>query len=502
MSLLSLYPELHLYLSQYLDRNEHKTIRLTCKTLADIFALVAVTKVVINTTNTRFTETIGILSGRSSVTNPPVHAIKKLDLTHRAYNHPADQPAVVPKIEDINGFLAALSSLVKVREISWMSDGSDLEFCSQMGAVLSSYPELMSLDLLLSSCFPLPIIGHFRNLKTLSCNASCFNPFSLVNCNKMDMTRHIITLAPILKKSPGLVNLSLALHGRSLGCIFGPSEVSALHLCPHHVSLNFCSSPALLLPHLQHLKVLELIGVGSRLLSGVHKSLNEFWWGMTDLHLQLEKITVDYVPDALVGYLQQYQGLESFEYDPGVFKRRDVGGQQVFSACSRDLCCKGLPSHSATLRKVVIDTQFEDEWAWSPDIQTGLAKCSALQDLGIGVTYAQLEASLGAASAATSYWSPIHLLLDSITQQNPEVHELYIHSQLPIGTNHDSRADYYSSLATRCRMVEESITSYVPRAEVKSLPKIHTIWKRGQRLCTCLWIASTSAGQPLSYKRK
>ncbi|KAF9040025.1 hypothetical protein BJ165DRAFT_1531010 [Panaeolus papilionaceus] len=103
-------------------------MHLTCKILADIFVLVAVTKVVINTRKARFTETIGILSGQSSVTNPPVHIIKKLDLTHQAYLCPADQPVVIPKIEDVSGFLAALSSLVKVREISWTSDGSNLKF--------------------------------------------------------------------------------------------------------------------------------------------------------------------------------------------------------------------------------------------------------------------------------------------------------------------------------------------------------------------------------------
>ncbi|KAF9040024.1 hypothetical protein BJ165DRAFT_1407162 [Panaeolus papilionaceus] len=126
----------------------------------------------------------------------------------------------------------------------------------------------------------------------------------------------------------------------------------------------------------------------------------------------------------------------------------------------------------------MICAKFEDEWVWSPDIQTGLAKCSVLKHLGIGVTYAQLEASSGTASTATSYQSPIHLLLDSIMLHNPNVHELKIHSQFPIGPDYYSKADYYSVVLTMCKMLEESITSYVPQAEVKSLPKIYAIQKQ------------------------
>lgn len=92
-------------------------MRLTCKTFADIFAFIAVNKVTIDMTKENFMETIDILSGQSSVTNPPIHAIRKLTLVHQAYYTLYGQPMAVPKITDINGFLKALSSLVYVNEL-------------------------------------------------------------------------------------------------------------------------------------------------------------------------------------------------------------------------------------------------------------------------------------------------------------------------------------------------------------------------------------------------
>lgn len=255
-----------------------------------------------------------------------------------------------------------------------------------MGTILSSYPELSSLELILNNCASMPILRRFHNLETISYNA-------YLTSTPADMT--IYDIGQALAQSPALRDLFLLMSQPTY--YSGVDEMMALlekaGVCfsLQNVTIKMCESALPLLPHLQHLKVLTM-HTGHRSPLGSRKCLDEFWKRMTGMNVELEEIFVDHVPDALVGYLRHYQGLRSFRFDT-LNSQLDAQKRRVFGTCSRELYCEALPSHSLTLKKVLIRTEYEDSWGWSPEIQPGLAKCTALEHLGIGVTYGQLQDS-------------------------------------------------------------------------------------------------------------
>ncbi|KAF9040030.1 hypothetical protein BJ165DRAFT_349400 [Panaeolus papilionaceus] len=258
----------------------------------------------------------------------------------------------------------------------------------------------------------------------------------------------------------------------------------------------FCESPLAVLPHLQHLKVLSVC-VGDENPRETRKFMNEFWRGMTDMNVELSEIIVNHVPDALVDYLQHYHGLEFFRFDTFDDHLLRAGIRGMFGTCVVELYCEGLPSHASTLKKVMIRTEYQDDWGWSPQIQPGLAKCSALEYLGIGVTFLQLLKSCPSEKTWTSESRrPIHLLIDCIVQECPSVRVLELYTQLTTRPG-----AYCKYIAQRMwGMFTESITSYVPPAEVISLPKIRTVQSYQNSYYPLNFVANAQGGRPLSYE--
>lgn len=249
----------------------------------------------------------------------------------------------------------------------------------------------------------MPVLRRFHNIETISYKVQSFPN------QRADMSMHDI--GQTLAQSPDLRTLSLRMsdlpvaYHNGLEQMMEPLEKAGVRLRLRNLTLTFCESPLAVLPHLQHLKVLSMC-VGDENTRETRKFMNEFWRGMTDMNVELSEIIVNHVPDALVDYLQHYHGLEFFRFDTFDDHLLRAGIRGMFATCVVELYCEGLPSHASTLKKVMIRTEYQNDWGWSPQIQPGLAKCTALEYLGIGVTFFQLLQSCPSEEAWTSERRP------------------------------------------------------------------------------------------------
>ncbi|PPR06070.1 hypothetical protein CVT24_004228 [Panaeolus cyanescens] len=481
MHLDSLAPELILQIAGHLSRRHWQRLRLTCKVLSETLAALVVNKISINADRKNVTELLDSIMGRSVLT-PPIYAIKALDITslRETVIPPSDSddkshPYYDPKRPErdeafMKELLPVLLRLTHVQKIRWEIHSNEAESSlDQVGKIVSSYPLLESLKLVVFDYGSIPSLRLFRNLLDLDYGGYDI----LAPTSPIDDLCHVIVQSPKLRK------LSFdSKWYRELDDLLQPCSAAGMQLPLDTIVVESCNSPLSLLPHVHHLKILDLTSSGKydRYNASRHPDLEKFWLGMLQTDTAITQLGVDHVPPSLIQYLKSYSGLETFRFIASHGSPTDVSRNMA-----SDFYNEALANHRATLKKLTIRFDYAEEWCWTPEIQTALSKCTVLRRVKFGVTRAQIEESVPPVlnseedntveTPAETEPLPLHVIIHRIAKECPSIRTLELRSTLA-----ELLPDRFESYTLQNELwdaFEKSLTAYESEEGVKALPFIY-----------------------------
>jgi hypothetical protein len=189
--------------------------------------------------------------------------------------------------------------------------------------------------------------------------------------------------------------------GSSLHSLFLSYPPSTPPLRLRHLGLRhmFVKLDDITLPHLQHLKSLDL----SHMLEPRHHSflqedstespstiaageyavgshIDHIWDVLAKSHIHLEEITLTNVTPAFLDYIERYSGLRKISLSNFAFKT----GEQSDESAAR-FWDRSLPKHCTTIEKLEVDAPFEGKWSLDEQSLATITQCQALKLLLVSV---------------------------------------------------------------------------------------------------------------------
>ncbi|KAK0494111.1 hypothetical protein EDD18DRAFT_382613 [Armillaria luteobubalina] len=370
--LLQLPVELLLKISELLNRESQKNLRLVCKSLNDATIELVFVDFNITVTEDALLSDRAMLKALAARTTDIWRYVKVLHLVQSPRLVPPFASEKMPKksIKVISsGLYRAIVSLENITTVDWFSVKPVDD--TIIGAVISSIcrlPSLRTFILYMANKMhrQLPRF-HLKNLTSLDLSFSgpSWDEFL---CD---------SLPSILENCPDLSFLALADHTRgpatTLGSLFQdlrrPLRLKSLILSKIRVPPSI-----ILVPHFQFLAVLSAAP------SGMFPP--KFWSGLHNVHLR--SVNVDDVNTELLDYLLSYTGAEEFRFQlPEDNAEYDELGTKFFSQI--------LPHHSATLKILSIQPRFEGMWSFQESTILPILQCRNLVTLWVSLRFSDIS---------------------------------------------------------------------------------------------------------------
>ncbi|KAK0214155.1 hypothetical protein IW262DRAFT_1409019 [Armillaria fumosa] len=370
--LLQLPVELLLKISELLNRESQKNLRLVCKSLNDATIELVFADFNITVTEDALLSNRAMLKALATRTTDIWRYVKVLHLVQSPRLEPLFANEKMPKksIKVVSSALyRAIVSLENITTVDWFSVKPVDD--TIIGAVISSIcrlPSLRTFILYMANRMhrQLPRF-HMKNLTSLDLSFSG-RSWDEFLCD---------SLPGILENCPDLSFLALADHTRgpatTLGNLFQnlrrPLRLKSLVLSKIRVPPSI-----ILVPHFQFL---TLLGVAP---SGMFPP--KFWSGLHNVHLR--SVNVDEVNSELLDYLLSYTGAEEFRFRlPKDNAEYDEFGTKFFSQV--------LPHHSATLRILSIQPMFEGMWSFQESTILPILQCRNLVTLWVSLRFSDIS---------------------------------------------------------------------------------------------------------------
>ncbi|PPQ68237.1 hypothetical protein CVT24_005045 [Panaeolus cyanescens] len=377
--------------------------------------------------------------------------------------------------------ISALSSLPNIQSVWWSITLADLHASCEVGAVISSYSQLKTLDLYFYHCahMSIPAIQLIGELESFKVAYHEVSGASEVNWKSLD------DIAQVISQSPGLRKLAISLSANQSGyldqLLCYPSIKDTRKLRLRTMELRDCIPSLNLLPHFHHLRnlsVLMRIRLSQPEMIRYKTASREFWSMASNAGITLNRITVDYVPKDLIEYLKSYRGLQSLRlYDVSKMQLEPHDNMAMY--LNDETFC----NHKSSLATLVVRCEDGEEWCWNAQIQSAISRCASLEHLSIGVTFSQLESSLPIPSEGddsivqnlqlddTAERSVIHKMLDHIVQQCPSLRTLELNTTFAEVPDNDDVYCYL--LRDMWDALEEILCAYVAPENVTRLPDVY-----------------------------
>ncbi|KAK0472023.1 hypothetical protein IW261DRAFT_822736 [Armillaria novae-zelandiae] len=370
--LLQLPVELLLKISELLNNESQRNLRLVCRLLNDATMELIFADFKINATEDALLSNRAMLKALATRTTDIWRYVKVLRLVQSPrLGPPVKSVEMAPKSRKVvsSGLYKAIASLENVTTVDWFSVKPVHDTIT--GAVISSIcrlPSLQTFVLYMSNRMhrQLPRF-HLKNLASMDLSFSGPSWDGFLRDS----------LPGILENCPDLSFLALADHTRgpatTLGSLFQnlrrPLRLKSLVLSKIRVPPSI-----ILVPHFQFLTVL---GVAP---SGMFPP--KFWSGLSDVHLH--SVNVDDINTELLDYLLSYTGVEEFRFQvPEDNAEYDKLGTKFFSQV--------LPHHSATLKILSIQPAFEGMWSFQESTMLPILQCRNLVTLWVSLRFSDIS---------------------------------------------------------------------------------------------------------------
>lgn len=250
--------------------------------------------------------------------------------------------------------------------------------------VVTKYQKLEDLNLVIMDAPPLPILGRFRDLTSIH----------YANLDVLSPTSPAEHIGISLIQSPHLHSFSVRCESYGeLVMLLKPCTSEGIILPLTNLKLRSCPSPLPFLPHVQHLKVLDISDSRDfwNPAIGHVNEFERFWRELTECQVTLTHINIDRVSDSLLGYLKSYCGLVSFRLRSA---RKPASHINRRMEMARLFYHDAMVNHRRTLKTLVLYCDYREEWCWNSEVQTALQQFISLKHLCFGISYALLESSL------------------------------------------------------------------------------------------------------------
>ncbi|KAF9481483.1 hypothetical protein BDN70DRAFT_930845 [Pholiota conissans] len=509
-------PEIVQVLGHMLNHQDAAHLRLTCKRLSEILESAVLQKITLNINSANYSNSIpklrALAAGRwPSAARATTHLSlvcfcpryePSRDSTHIVHNNVGTSENSSTGRHDVaeaerrlkKYLLDAVLALKNVTSASWLTHKKDESWVQEtIMKALKGLPKLASLSIdttWLQAVLPLQRLQYLREIRITNAPLSnekgfyktCSNLGKLMARNShitslhLDRARH--PELPLRPTDPGS-----SLHSLLLSY---PSDIDPLRL--HHLALRhmFVKLDHITLPHLQHLKSLDL----SFMLDPHHRSsargnsdtfssaaeaehavgshIDHIWDALAKSHIFLEEVTLTTVTPSFLTYLERYSGLKKISLSSSDFKHSNDSDE-----CGARFWTSSLLKHSSTIEKLEVDAVFEGKWSVDEHTLPTITKCSALKSFQVSVLSASLESH--ALQRADDFENIVVHLIDNVSCYLHNLEDLTISTSLPA---HSRGACHGPSVSTHRQEIEDMIVkqleTYVAPPSCRQLPRVAT----------------------------
>ncbi|KIM42284.1 hypothetical protein M413DRAFT_444714 [Hebeloma cylindrosporum] len=507
---LSLPPELIESITDELDTNAVKDLRLSCKQLGEhlnsrVFRELTIgftqmtynrelSKVRILATTDCHAASSGTRTLRITSLSPtydpgyPGPSLRNVGGEWVYDPIPEDPPETRVAEEELKGYLfKAIASLRSVHSVEWKPANKDAEWAQKdVMAALKTLHNLRVLNVETGHFkFPLPI-HDLSNIQEISVHDTSTNYSTQIFDN----------LAKLVSRNPKITSIDIAGSSRysvdpidknpSLHWIFEnyPQKSSPLRL--HQLSLTYCflKLDSVTLPHLQHLTSLSLITIqepysrrvrwrsdgASDLERSKEKlaygsSLDDVWKALKLSRIYLQELVLDVVVPSLLDYLASYSGLKKLWIIPGIFR----DGSSSDSMASQFFLSTSFINHVQSLEDLSITAIYEGFWCFGPWNEGVISRCTKLKALKMAIVSVQLYPP----EDADGERNVIDLLIDAVSNSMPQLETLVISTANAEGLRGATCGNpAMQHFARVCRNIVSSINEYRAPPSCHRLPRL------------------------------
>ncbi|KAL0953886.1 hypothetical protein HGRIS_005058 [Hohenbuehelia grisea] len=288
-----------------------------------------------------------------------------------------DLESATTRTQMYNGLVHVLSKAIdastNLRVFRWKIDSDTGEMGCAVITHLANLPSLRDIRIIFNTQFqspelPIHRLAHLHRIDVAGTSgnmgAQILSPLAEVVAASPDLVSLTIGVVGPWINTPGLRPLLLGVPSEQ------PLRLKELRLVGFP-SGNVLSGNDTLL-HLRELKVLEIAGLGIGAIG--QQSSEDLWRALQREGIQLLRLTVQVIDEALIEYLASFAGLSELNLT--------VDGHEELSD---QFYGRVLPRHASALRKLKIATSNEGRWSFGAHNADAFLQCVEMREMSLPI---------------------------------------------------------------------------------------------------------------------